>query len=297
MAIKTIILENTTGSNITIRGKSIPASSSVDFTGYQGGFQYQLAKDVIDPLLASGDLVVNNGTDDLTTEEAEVWLYDENFFLIDGLSPAPGDVVRSTDKGIIEVGPLSIEDLSNTDITAPETPQKLQFNGSQWVNVNDVAAPPSDGSSVIQLKWNPITPVSGTASLPVTSLLPVVADGFEIWSDVIELQNINSTVRVTTSLTFTASTSSMEFVFVIFRGNTPVGAATTATVNKDEGMIVTFIIYDTPAAVGDTTYSCRVGKNGGPGTWYVNSLPSPATPLGGLLSQGAYTIEEIGVIA
>ena len=118
----------------------------------------------------------------------------------------------------------------------------------------------------------------------------------EIWTDDLDIQDVGSTVRVSTSVTFTASTSSMEFVFVVYRGTVPVGAATTATVNKDEGIIVTFVIYDVPAVTGETTYSCRVGKNGGPGTWYVNDLPSPASPLGGLLAQGAYTIEEIGVI-
>ena len=297
MATKTIILENTTVSDLTIRGKSIPASSSVDFTGYQGAHQYQLAQDVIDPLIASGDLVVNNGTTDLTAEEAEVWLYDENFFLIDGITPAPGDVIQATANGIIIAGPLSVENLSNTIITAPAGTQKLQFDGANWVNVNDVITPPAGSEKVIQLRWNPITPLSGTASLPVTSGLPLITDGVEIWSDTLDIQTIGSTVRVTTSVTFTASTSSMEFVFVVYRGTTPVGAATTATVNKDEGIIVTFVVYDVPATTGDTVYSCRVGKNGGPGTWYVNDLPSPATPLGGLLAQGAYTIEEIGVVS
>lgn len=297
MATKTIILENTTVSDLTIRGKSIPASSSVDFTGYQGASQYQLAQDVIDPLLASGDLIVNNGTTDLTAEEAEVWLYDEIFFLIDGLTPAPGDVVRSTDNGIIEVGPLSIEDLSNTDITAPASPQKLEYDGSQWINVNGVASPPPSSEAVIQLQWNPITPLSGTGSIPVTSSLPDITDGTEIWTDDIDLQDVGSTVRITTSITFTASTAAMELVFVCYRDNIPVGAAMATNANKDEGSIVTFIIYDIPASTGVTTYSCRAGKNGGPGTWYINLLPSPPTPLGGLLAQGAYTIEEIGVIA
>jgi hypothetical protein len=126
--------------------------------------------------------------------------------------------------------------------------------------------------------------------------LPVVADGTELWTDTIDLQEIGSTVRVSASITFTGSNAAMEMVFVVFRGSTPVGAAVASNPNKDVGSIVAFSIYDVPGVDGDVTYSLRTGKNGGPGTWYINLLPSPTTPLGDLLSQGAYTIEEIGVI-
>lgn len=132
MAIKTIILKNTTLSGLNIRGKTIPASSSVDFTGYQGAFQYQLAQDVIDPLLASGDLVINNGIEDLTVEEAEIYLYDELFFTLKDIED--GDVLRGTaTKGIALASPLTLDDLLDADPSGASTGDVLTFDGNAFI--------------------------------------------------------------------------------------------------------------------------------------------------------------------
>ena len=132
MATKTIIFKNTTGSSITIRGKSIPASSTVDFTGYQGAFQYQLTQDKIDPLLASGDLVINNGIADLSVEEAEIYLYDELFFTMDGV--ADGDVLRgAATKGIALASPLNLDDLLDAGTGGAVTGDVLTFDGGSFV--------------------------------------------------------------------------------------------------------------------------------------------------------------------
>ena len=211
--------------------------------------------------------------------------------------PGAGDVLAWSGSAWNALTPVTeLDDLTDVTVTSPVGTQKLQFTGGQWINVNDAGPPPSGSNAIIQLQWNPIVPISGTASIAVTSVLPVITDGVEIWSDVIDIQFASSTIRATTSVTFTASNAASEMVFVVYRDTTPVGAALATNANKDQGSIVTFVIYDVPGAIGNATYSCRVGKNGGPGTWYINTLPTPATPLGGLLAQGAFTIEEIGVI-
>ena len=191
-----------------------------------------------------------------------------------------------------------VDDLNDATITGITDNDTLKYDSGtgQWINVQGVPSPPSGGEIVISLVWAPIGGISSTAAITITEFDPLVSEGAQVWTNAIDIQNAASTIRLESSFEFTASTASMELVFAIFRGSVCVGTTIASNPNKDTGASATMIIYDTPGAAGSTTYELRVGKNGGPGTWYVNSLPGFTTPLGGTLEQNAYTISEIGVV-
>jgi hypothetical protein len=192
----------------------------------------------------------------------------------------------------------SIDDLNDVTITSVADNNQIRFDSGtgQWINVAAPPGPPSGSELWVQMLWNPIPGLSGTTSIDIDELLPDITEGTEVWTDTIDLQNSSSTLRVETSVTFTGSTASMELVFAVFRGSTCVGASVVSNPNKDTGAHAAMIVYDSPATTGNITYSVRVGKNGGPGTWYVNTLPGFTTPLGGVLEQNAYTLAEIGAV-
>ena len=71
--MKTIILKNTTISDITIRGKVIPASDQRDFSDFEKRLLIEDA-DNISSLIDAGDIVVNDGTTDLATLHGKAYL-------------------------------------------------------------------------------------------------------------------------------------------------------------------------------------------------------------------------------
>jgi len=72
--MKTIILKNTTVSDITIRGRVIRASNQRDFTDFD---KHLLVEDTINisALVDAGDIVVNDGTSDLTISHGKSWVF------------------------------------------------------------------------------------------------------------------------------------------------------------------------------------------------------------------------------
>lgn len=177
---------------------------------------------------------------------------------------------------------------------------KLAYNeaGGYWHPVVSTATPPSGSEYSVQLNWGPIGAYRGTTSIDVQSnTFPSITEGTQIWSASLDIQNGDSSLRISTNVTFAASNRSMEFVLVAFRGTDPIGAAVNTTAKRGKGHILSFEIYDQPGVTGNVTYSVRVGKNGGGGAWYVNALPHYTNPLGGILENNAYTLEEIGVVS
>ncbi len=175
MATKTIIFKNTTGSSITIRGKSIPASSSVDFTDYQGAHQFRFAQDVIDPLLASGGLVINNGIQDLTVNEAEIYLYDEMYYTLSVLEfEYVEDNAVSTTSGTtpqqkirltltdVEAGDYLVEWGAEVRVASRGRRIHVRLQLNDTMNINNTRTNPSVNTN----DWGP---VSGFCKLPLTA--------------------------------------------------------------------------------------------------------------------------------
>lgn len=188
-----------------------------------------------------------------------------------------------------------LDDLTDTTIVAPKDSQTLIYDvaSGQWKNVT-IAVPPASSGRLVQIKFGPIPANSGTAIIPIGEAAPLITEGLELWSETITPTNILHRIRISTSLTFTATTSSMEIVWAVFRDNICIGASIDTNANKDSGNTVSFNYYDTPNVITPVTYSLRVGKDKGPGSWYINHHPNFATPLGGNLTSNAYTVEEIG---
>lgn len=188
--------------------------------------------------------------------------------------------------------------LSDVIITGPiDLNSSISYNGTDWVNVPAVPPPPPGGSLQVQLKFGPIAAVSGTSQIPKDITEPQINEGTEIWTDTIDIQSAVSTINIASSVTLSASTSSLEIIFAIFRDAACIGVAVNSTANKSSGFALSFEIYDNPGAIGPHTYSVRVGKPAGvSGTWFINSIHAnqPTNYFNGLLAQNSYKIAEIG---
>lgn len=186
--------------------------------------------------------------------------------------------------------------LSDVIITSPTLNQSIRFNGTNWVNYTDVPPPPSGSGLLVQVKWGPIGHFTGTTTIPITNSAPLITQGTQIWSQSITPQAATSTIKISTSCAIAASTASVSVVFAVFRGNTCIGTIGDSTANSNKLQAAHFTVYDNPATTSPITYTCRVGKDTGSGTWYINSISGLATPLGGLLDTNAWSIEEIGSV-
>lgn len=201
----------------------------------------------------------------------------------------------------LNAGFNDLNDVTLTPTGAPlDIPDNsiVQYNATLgvWENRTVVPAPPPGGSLVIQLKWGPISSLSGTAAIPKDTTAPLITEGAEIWSANITPQESSSTIRVATNVTFSSSNASIELVFAVFRGSTCVGTAVNTTANKSSGFAISFEVYDVPATTSQLTYSVRVGRTGPNGTWYINDIHSTIGAFAGSLAQNSYSVEEIGTI-
>ena len=201
----------------------------------------------------------------------------------------------------VNVLPDNFDSLTDVVITGPvSTNSTITWNGTSWVNSPAPPPPPSGGSLTVQIKFGPISGISGTTQIPRDTTAPLITEGTEIWSDIINIQELGSTINIATAATISASTASLEFIFSVFRDTTCIGVSVNSTSNKSSGFAVSFEMYDVPGIIGPTTYSVRVGKTvGSSGTWFLNSLHSnqPQLFFNGLLENNSYKIAEIGTTA
>lgn len=211
--------------------------------------------------------------------------------------PNEGDVVvYRTDKWVNEVPVLDLNfDVDTTTLT-PAVGHVLRHDGTEWVNVPAAPIGPSGSFNVIQLFWGPIPAISGTTTIPKDTSLPLIGEGSEIWTETITPTINTSSIRIATNVTFSSSNASIELVFAVYRDNVCIGTAVNTTANKSSGFAVSYEIYDTPATASEIVYSCRVGKTGGGGTWYINDIHSDIGAFAGTLAQNSYSVEEIGAI-
>lgn len=189
----------------------------------------------------------------------------------------------------------NVINLTDTNIVGVADSQALVYNGTagEWQN-QTIAVPPAGGGRLIQVSFAPIGVLSGTNVISMTTALPLITDGAQVWAQVITPTELTSAVRIHMTSTLFCTTSSMEVILTVFRDSTPIGAAVVTNPNKDAGTPVSFTIYDTPNSIASLTYSVRIGKNGGPGTWYLNDSSTVTGALGGVLSNNSYSLEEIG---
>jgi len=143
---KIIILKNTTGSPISFLGETVPASGQSDFSTVNA---HDLREEpILITAINAGDIVVNNGTDDLSIKDALLYIGGE-FFLtiqidgapitspvsyIDTLNFIGGLIVVDEGTGAISVeSGKSIGDIQKDDITIVSDVNIINFEGNVLV--------------------------------------------------------------------------------------------------------------------------------------------------------------------
>ena len=189
-----------------------------------------------------------------------------------------------------------LDDLADVSLSGIQDGNALIYNTttSQWENT---PLQVSGSGRILQVQFGPISAQVGTATIPKGTALPLITQGVQMWSQLFTPAIGTSTIRVSSSFVISASSSSQEITFAVFRDSTCIGVATDAVANRDQSQGVSFTFYDTPGTTAQITYSVRVGRSTtqGNSTWYVNALPNftPGTAYNGVLQNNAYTIEEI----
>jgi len=207
----------------------------------------------------------------------------------------------TTDTITVSFAGLDVDELLDVDATtnaplADNYSLRYDTASSKWIATPDTSPPPSGGANFVQLFWGPIQAISGTASIPKDTSLPLVTEGAEVWTQTITPTSTTSSIRIAVNATFSSSNASIELVFAIFRDDVCVGTAVNTTANKSSGFAVSFEIYDEPNTDVEVTYACRCGRTGANGTWYINDIDSTTGAFAGTLAQNSYSVEEIGVV-
>lgn len=199
-----------------------------------------------------------------------------------------------TSFGQAGAGVSQLNDLTDVTLVTPVDGESLIYNSAtlQWENVLTAVTTPGTGR-VLQVKFDRVPAVSGTAQITIGPTDPLITEGVPLWSEVITPADVTSNIRVTTSATCSGSSNSTQMIFTFFRNSVCIGAGLVNMSARTAGHPFSTVIYDTPNTLAQTTYSCRVAKTSG-NTWYVNRL-ADATDLNGQLANQAYTVEEIGV--
>lgn len=185
---------------------------------------------------------------------------------------------------------------TDVTITSVGDHNRLSYDiiSGKWINVPSVPPPPPGASLVSQLLWGPIAAISGTTIIPGDLSVPLITEGTELWTQDLSIVDITSTVKIGTNCTTSASSAAVEFVFAVFRDSVCIGTAVNATANVDSGFAMSFEMFDLPNQVGNVTYSVRVGKSGGGGTWSINEIGGEIL-FGGTMENNSYSVEEITV--
>ena len=221
-------------------------------------------------------------------------------FQLNNVTVTSGDdlleVLNQLDAAIdVAAGFSTLGSLTDTTLTSPINSQALVFDSSSgtWIN-QTISVPPAGGGRLIQVSFGPIAAVSGTAVIPFTAASPSVSDGVSLWVQPLTPTLTTSTIRVSSTIVFSTSTNSMEIVATLFRDGVCIGAGVGNASSRDSAQSMSFTIYDTPNTTAPIIYQMRIGKAGGNGTWYINTFSNISAPLGGVLENNAFTVEEIG---
>lgn len=161
MSHRIIILKNTTASDIEFLGETVPAFGQSDFSHIAA---IEMAEeDVLITAINAGDIVVNNGTDDLTVSNGILYVSSEFTLsiLVDGAPlTAPVTYVNSLNfvGGIVvvdeETGAISVEsgnaigDIQKDDVTIVSDVNIMNFEGDVTV-VDD-----TNGKATITVNTN-----------------------------------------------------------------------------------------------------------------------------------------------
>lgn len=168
-------------------------------------------------------------------------------------------------------------------ISGPALPSKAQLD-------SDIASYNFVGGSMKQFINGTIPMMSGTTQFAYNSTVPTTASGFQVWSRSVSVSSPTSLIVIRAVMSVDHNTNTRNIIAGLFAGTECLGTSMSFITTAGRPANLCMQITHVPGAVGNVTYSLRVGANGS-GTTFVN-LGSGGQTLGNTLTS-AYTITEI----
>lgn len=185
-----------------------------------------------------------------------------------------------------------LNDVGDVNAPSPSNGQTIVWDSvsGKWIPYTILT--PGGGERIVQIQTNTIASFAGTTTIPLDTSTPQITEGTQIWSQAITLSQSTNSIRIRNSFMVAGSKANMIVIVSIFRDSVCIGSSVVSIPGNDKPTTVALEIYNAPGSIGPFTYSCRVGKEPGQGTWYVNRT-NLNNILGSTAEQQAYTIEEL----
>lgn len=182
----------------------------------------------------------------------------------------------------VDLGSVSITNLSDVTVTTPAAGQVLTWNGSTWT-----AAGGSGSGGAIRTWSGNITSQSGTSVITPGTAVPLITAGTEIMTLTLTPYSAGTKYILMLGLSVSASTNNNVHTAAFFRDNTYIGGAIQTFASGGNSNAMTVIITDIPNTTSPVTYSIRYGTSAN--TWYINRRTTENT-YGGV--QSGWRLEE-----
>ena len=271
-----VILKNTTGSDLTFSGQVFHAGGQADATRRADLLRENQA---LFTAIDAGDIVVNDGTSDLSSSRGKAHLYAPLFGEVEHIFPGAECLMLPV--GTTAERPASPMDgmlRYNSDIGSFEVCE----NGA-WVDIT--------GGKTLNHTSGTIASITSTANIPLDDTVPLVTEGAEIASLAITPSDAANSIKVEASFTFGNGDPASDAIACIFRDSTCIASFLTAD-DKSEERTWTLITSDNPSTTSEVTYSIRVGSPSGSNDWYVNRDAANNT-LGGTRVHNQFILTEL----
>ncbi len=273
----TVILKNTTGSDLSYSGRVIPAGGEKNCSNTTEEIREVPA---LFTDIDAGDIVVNDGTSDLSAPRGKAHLYAPLFGEVEHILPGTACVMVPTGT-TAQRPPAAMDGMMryNTDTGGFEVCEE-----GAWVGMT------AGSGKVVSHASGTIAAITSTTSIPLDDTTPLVTEGAEIASLVITPASTTHKVKVEAAFTFANGDTATDGIACIFRGTTCIASFVIADNKTDENTWMLFTV-DAPLTTSATTYSIRVGSPSS-SAWYVNRDAADDT-LGGTRVHEQFMLTEL----
>jgi len=273
----TVILKNTTGGNLTYSGRVILAGGQKDCSTATETLRDNSA---LHTAIDAGDIVVNDGTNDLSAERGKAHLYSPMFGEVEHLFLGKACIM-------IPVGNTAERPSSPMDGMFRYNSETSSFEvceGGSWMGI-------TPGGKTVNVTSGSIAAITSTANIPLDNTIPLVTEGAEIVSLAVTPANAANGIKVEATFTIANGDTATDSIACIFRDTTCIASFVTADNKSDEGTW-TLLTVDNPSTTNETTYSIRVGSPSGSNDWYINRDEGNNT-LGGTRVHKQFILTEL----
>lgn len=167
---------------------------------------------------------------------------------------------------------------------ATDTLLMYRDNGTTW----DLL---SGNAGCISLYSGTTPRTIGTSIISASTTTPTIAQGSQLWSQVVTPKLLTSRFLINQSFMIDSSTSNQQITVALFKDTTCIYATGANIAINTRPQSVALHHVDTPGNLLTTTYSLRIGISSS-ATWYVNG--SAGITYGGT-GTSSWSITEIGV--